>query len=345
MLAVVKEGPGPGFVVKDVPKPICRPDDLVIRVKSVGICGSDLPILAGTREIPWPMIPGHEFAGDVVEVGSAVQGMPGVPNFQVGDRVSSCLVIGCGNCKYCIEGNESLCDNLVETGIHCDGAFAEYVRVPAKTCVYLRDDTSYDYGAAVDPVASAYRTVKAMKLTTKDTVMVLGPGPIGLYAVQLLKLRGPKCIIVVGADVDAQRLEMAKKFGADYTINGSKEDIVKRVAEITGGDMCDIVQDCAGAVPLADIAMQCLRKKGVYALTGLFHAPVPMNLGKVVRSEVDIMGTICYTREEFKECLELIENGRVQVEPLITHHFPLSEMEKAFEIAMARQSIKIMMHP
>ncbi len=345
MLAVIKEKPGEGFAIKEQDKPICREEDLLIRVKSVGICGSDLPILSGTREIPWPMIPGHEFAGDVVEVGARVAELPGVPSFKVGDRITSCLVIGCGNCKHCIEGDESLCDHLVETGIHVDGAFAEYVRVPAKTCVKLKDDTSYDLGASIDPVASAYRTVKAMRLNLNDTVMVLGPGPIGLYAVQLLKLRGVKNIICVGADVDEKRLELAKQFGANYTINGSKEDIVQRVTEITDGAMCDFVQDCAGAVPLADIAMQCLRKKGCYALTGLFHAPVPMNLGKVVRSEVDIIGTICYTREEFNECLELVESGRVQVEPLITTHYALNEMEEAFALALSKKAIKIMMHP
>lgn len=339
MLAVVKERPGSGFAIKDVPMPICRDDDVVIRVKSVGICGSDLPILAGTREIQWPMIPGHEFSGDIVETGSWVK------EFIVGDRVTSCLVIGCGNCKYCVEGNECLCDNLVETGIHVDGAFAEYVRVPAKTCAIIKDETSYDFAASVDPIASAYRTVKALSITTCDTVVVIGPGPIGLYATQLIKLRGAKCIIVAGAAVDTERLFLAREFGADFTIDNSKEDIVERVREITGGKMADFVQDCTGAPPLADIAMQCLRKKGVFAITGLFHQLVPMDLGKVVRSEIDIMGTICYTREEFKECLDLMERGCVRVGSLITHHFSLSEMMEAYQMALSRQGIKIMVHP
>ncbi len=339
MLAVVKEHEGPGFAVKQVEKPIIREDDVLIHVKSVGICGTDGPILAGTRAIPWPMIPGHEFAGDIVALGSKVT------EWNVGERVTSCLVIGCGNCKYCVEGNEPLCDNLVETGIHVDGAFAEYVRVPAKTLAKLKDGTSYDDGASVDPIASAYRTVKSMPVTSKDTVVVMGPGPIGLYAVQLLKLRGAKCIICVGADVDKERLELAKELGAHYTINGSAEDIVERVKEITEGQMADYVQDCTGAPPLADIAMRCIKKKGTYFITGLFHQMVPMNLGLVVRQEIDIKGTICYTREEFKECLELVEDGRVKVAPLITHHFPLSEMEEAFKVVQARAGIKIMMHP
>lgn len=339
MLAVVKEQAGPGFAIKDVPRPLCRDDDLLVRVRSVGLCGSDLPILTGTRVVPWPLIPGHEFAGDVVEVGGRVK------NFLVGDRVTSCLVAGCGDCKYCIKGNESLCDSLIETGIHVDGAFAEYVRVPAKTCLNIRDQTSFDEAASVDPVASAYRTVNALPITTCDTVVVLGAGPIGLYAVQLLKLRGAKCVIIVGANVDQERLMLAEKLGADYTINSEQENIVQRIQEITGGAMAEYVQDCAGAPVLVDIAMQSLKKRGTYAITGLFHEQVPMDLGKVVRSEINIIGTICYTRQEFKECLDLVETGRIQVMPLITHHFALREMTTAFKIAQARQGIKIILHP
>lgn len=339
MLAVVKEHSGPGFAIKDVPKPECRPDDVVVKVKSVGFCGTDGPILAGTRVIPWPMIPGHEFAGDIVEVGSRVEG------WKIGDRVSACIVIGCGNCKYCIEGNEPLCDNLVETGIHVDGAFAEYVRVPAKVLVKLRDTTSYDFGAAVDPVASAYRTVKHMPITSKDTVMVLGPGPIGLYATQLLKLRGAKTIIVLGASCDKKRLEMAMKLGATHTINAEEEDAVERVREITNGEMLDFVHDCAGAAALVPVAMNSLKKTGHYWITGLFHTDPPVNLGKVVRSEIDIHGTICYTREEFRECLDLIQDGRVEVTPMITHHYALKDIEKAFETFQKREAIKIMLHP
>jgi 2-desacetyl-2-hydroxyethyl bacteriochlorophyllide A dehydrogenase len=338
MLAVVKEREGPGFAVKEVPIPELREDDVLIRVRSVGICGSDIPILAGTRVVPWPMIPGHEFAGDVVSTGSKAMG------FREGDRVTSCLVIGCGNCRCCVDGMENLCDSLVETGIHVDGAFAEYVRVPAKTVRKMKDETSYDYGASIDPVASAYRTVKACHITEKDTVVVFGPGPIGLYAVQLLKLRGA-CAVSVGTAEDAERLKLAKDLGADYIIDSSRENVTERVAEITKGRMADFVQDCTGAPPVADIAVNLLRKAGTFAITGLFHRPVEMNLGKVTRSELNVFGTICYTRNEFEECLDLVELGRVKVAPLITHHFALKDMAAAWEVIQARKAIKIMMHP
>lgn len=339
MLAVVKEHEGPGFSIKEVPYPVLREDDVIIKVKSVGICGTDGPILAGTRKVPYPLIPGHEFAGDIVEVG------PKVKDLKVGDRVTPCIVIGCGDCDMCIEGKEVLCDNLVETGIHVDGAFAEYVRVPAKVCRKMKDTTSYDHAASVDPVASAYRTIKAAHVTSKDVCVVYGPGPIGLYAVQLLKLRGVKKVILIGTDADLERLELAKTFGATDIINVSHEDPVERVREITGGKMADYVQDCVGAKGVPVSAMNMIKKGGTYAVTGLYHHLPEVDLGKVVRSEIDIYGTICYTRQEFEECLNFIEEGRVVVDPLITHHFELKDMDKAFEVVQSRKCIKVMMHP
>lgn len=339
MLAVVKEQEGPGFSVKDVPYPALREDDVIIKVKSVGICGTDGPILAGTRKVPWPLIPGHEFAGDVVEAGSRVKAL------KAGDRVTPCIVIGCGDCDMCIEGKEVLCDNLVETGIHVDGAFAEYVRVPAKVCRKMRDTTTYDQGASIDPVASAYRTVKASSITSKDVCVVYGPGPIGLYAVQLIKLRGAKKVICVGTDVDKERLRLAEKLGADEVVNAPAENVQERIREITGGKMADYVQDCVGVPGVPVSAMDLLKKGGTYAVTGLYHSLPEVDLGKVVRSEIRIYGTICYTRQEFEECLNFVEDGRVKTEPLITHHFPLQEMEKAFAVMQSRQCMKIMMHP
>lgn len=339
MLAVVKEHQGPGFSLRDVPYPVLRDTDVIIRVRSVGICGSDGPILAGTRPVPYPLIPGHEFSGDVVEVGDRVRGL------SIGDRVTACIVIGCGNCDMCIEGKEVLCDNLVETGIHVNGAFAEYVCVPGKVCRKMRETTTYDQGASVDPVASAYRTVKASGITSKDVCCVYGAGPIGLYAVQLIRMRGVKTVICLDTEMGASRLELAKELGADHIINVTREDPVERVREITGGTMADYVQDCVGAADIPTYALKMLKKAGTYAVTGLYHTPPQVDLGDVVRREISIYGTICYTRQEFEECLRFIEDGRVKVEPFITHHFSLKDMVRAYQVYQAKQCIKIILNP
>ena len=340
MLAVVKEHLGPGFAVKEVPYPVLRDTDVIIKVRSVGICGSDGPILAGTRPVPYPLTPGHEFSGDVVEVGKAVK------NLKVGDRVTPCIVIGCGDCDMCIEGKEVLCDELVETGIHVDGAMAEYVRVPAKVCRKMRDTTTYDQGASVDPIASAYRTVKASGITSKDVCCVYGAGPIGLYAVQLIKLRGVKTVICLDTDAGAQRLELAKELGADYTINVSHEDPVERVREITDGAMADYVQDCVGAEGVPIAALKMLKKGGHLRHHQASTTPCPRwTWGTWCAGRSRSCGTICYTRQEFEECLHFVEDGRVKVEPFITHHFPLKDMEKAYEVYQSKQCIKIILNP
>ncbi|WZL73203.1 alcohol dehydrogenase catalytic domain-containing protein [Clostridiaceae bacterium 35-E11] len=339
MIAIVKEKKGPGFAIKEVNKPVIKEDEVLIKVISVGICGSDIPILGGTRDVPFPMIPGHEFAGDIAEVGSKVN------NFKVGDRVTAALVIGCGNCKFCVDGKESLCEELIETGIHVDGAFAEYVAVPAKTVFKLSDSMTYDQGASIDPIASAYRTVKKANLGSKDVVVIYGPGPIGLYAIQTAKVQGPKTIINIGVKGDEKRLAIAKEIGADYVINASEENVVERIREITNGEMVDVVLDATGHPSIVDPAIEMLKKGGTLAITGIFHKPVQVNLGKVVRSELNIFGTICYTRNEYKECIDLVERGRVVVEPLISHYFDLRDMDKAWDVIQKRESIKIILKP
>ncbi len=140
MLAVIKENKEVEFVIREVPKPVPKTNDVLIKVKAVGICGSDMPIFAGISKWPLPLIPGHEFAGVIEEVGS------GVKDFEAGDRVTAGLVINCGECIYCRQGLESLCENIVETGIHVDGAFAEYVTVPAKTLHRMPETMTFDQG-------------------------------------------------------------------------------------------------------------------------------------------------------------------------------------------------------
>jgi len=207
MLAVVKEKPGPGFTLKEVDVPIPKEDEVLVQVKSVGLCGSDIPIFRGIRTVHYPHIPGHEFSGVIVNKGKQVS------KFQEGDRVVAGLVVHCGECIYCKQGLESLCDHLYEIGIHVDGAFAEYVVAPEKTLHRVPETLTFNQGASIDPIASAYRPVRKSQITSEDVVVIFGPGPIGLYAAQIAKLEGAKKLIVVGTNGDEERLDLAKKFG------------------------------------------------------------------------------------------------------------------------------------
>ncbi|WP_352418604.1 alcohol dehydrogenase catalytic domain-containing protein [Proteiniborus sp.] len=338
MLAIVKDKKGPGYAFKEVENPRPKEDEVLIKVKAVGICGTDVPILKGIREVPIPLIPGHEFAGDIVEVGSKVK------NFKVGDRVTPAIVINCGSCYYCRTGLETLCDNIIETGIHVDGAFAEYVTVPEKVLHKLPENMTYEQGASIDPIASAYHPVKKASIGSEDTVVVFGPGPIGLYATQIAKAEGAKKIITVGVKGDEERLELAKELGADEIVI-SDENLLENISKLTDGRMADIVVEATGHPSVFEMALSSVRKHGTVIMIGIFHAPATANIAQIVRREIQIKGSICYTWQDYKECIDLVEAGKVRVEPMISHTFDLKDMDKAMEVIDQRKAIKIIMHP
>jgi len=339
MLVVVKEKKGPGYALKDVPMPAVGPDAILIKVKAVGICGSDIPIIKGVRDVPIPLIPGHEFAGEVVAVGA------NVTRFQAGDRVTPGLVIRCGHCLPCREGLESLCDNILETGIHVDGAFAEYVAVPEQTVHHLPAGMSYEWGASIDPIASAYRPVKKAGIGSESTVIVFGPGPIGLYALQVAKAEGAARLILVGIPGDEGRLALGRELGADYTVVYDPETFVPMVTKLTGGLMADAVIEATGSEKVFNTCIDVLRKGGRLCVAGITHKMAEFNFAKVVRHELKVEGSICYTWMDYRESLALVASGRVKVDPLITHRFPLRDFARALEVIDRRESIKVMLYP
>ncbi|MDO4720511.1 MAG: alcohol dehydrogenase catalytic domain-containing protein [Peptostreptococcaceae bacterium] len=339
MLSIVKEKAGPDYTVKDMPKPVIGKEDVLIKVKAVGICGTDVPILKGIREVPLPMIPGHEFAGDIVEIGE------NVTEFRIGDRVTPSIVIGCGSCYFCRGGRESLCDNIVETGIHVDGAFAEYVRVPAKVVHKLPDTMSYEQGASIDPIASAYHPLKKVHIQSEDTVVVFGPGPIGLYAIQIAKTEGAKQILVVGIKKDAHRLKLAKEIGADEIIVAGEEDVMQRISDLTEGRMADVVVEATGNHNIFNDTIQAVRKHGQIILIGIFHHEASADIAKIVRKEIIVRGSICYTWQDYKECIDLVNAGRVRVEPIITSRYALKDVDQAMDEIDNGQPIKIILYP
>jgi len=339
MLAVVKEGPGPGFTLKEVEKPIPGKGEVLIAVKSVGICGSDIPIFKGIRAVSYPLVPGHEFSGDIVEVGTGVKG------YKPGDRVTSSIVINCGRCFYCREGEETLCERIREIGIHVNGAFAQYVIVPEHTLHHMPDGMTYNQGASIDPVASAYRAVRKAHITVADVVIVFGPGPIGLYALQLATLEGAKKIIMVGTR--DERLEIAKTLGADLTINirQQSEYLGEIVKKFTEGHMADVVIEATGRPDTVESCITCVCKGGRVILAGVFHESAVFSVSRLVRSEARIEGSICYTWNEFEVAMGLISTSKVEIKPIVTHELPLSQMSEALKLIDRRQALKVILHP
>lgn len=336
MKAIVKEGPGPGFALRDVPRPKIAPGTVIVRVKAVGICGTDIPIFDGIYPVPYPLIPGHETAGVIDQVG------PGVEGWQVGDRVVVGLVIGCGRCAYCRRGQESLCPNITELGIHVDGAFADYVRAPISTLHRLPDSMSFVQGATGDPLASSYRGLRRMAISPDDRVVIFGPGPIGLYALQAVRARNPARLIVVGRSRD--RLEVAHRLGATCTVS-TRDDAAAAVAEATEGRMANVVVEATGNPDVLPQLVQVAARGARVLLLGIFHHPVTLDPGLVVRHELHLEGSFCYNWDDLEASIDLIQRGLVSTDQVVTHVLPLTEMGRALELIKSRQAIKVILEP
>lgn len=339
MLAVVKEEEGEGFALKRIPVPAPSCGEVLTRVKTVGICGTDVSIFAGKRKVPLPLVPGHEFAGEIVEIGPRTKG------FQIGDKVTAGLVIGCGKCSYCRTGNECLCDNIKETGIHVDGAFAEYVVTPVNTVHRLPDGMSFEQGASIDPIASAYRAVKKARIGSEDTVVVYGPGPIGLYAMGIAKVEGAAQVMCVGVPGDERRLEVAKALGADHIVLGREDEVLTAIEQITSGYMANVVIEATGRSEVVPLCLRSLRKGGRLSVAGVFHEPSTIETAIVVRHELSIYGSICYTWNDFRESLSLVQSGRVKPDRLISHQLPLSSLGEGLSYLANREAIKVILYP
>src|SRR5512138_1718369 len=238
MKAIVKVREEAGAMeVRELLIPEPRPGEVLVKLRAAGICFSDVMILnnkyKGRVPVPIPMIMGHEGAGEVAEVGK------GVRHVKAGDKVGLNPLWGCGQCVNCLNGQPNMCGTWRHLGITCDGTFAEYRAVPAFTAYKLPDSISMVDAAFIEPITLVVRTFNHIKPQLGDTVAIIGPGSIGLFHLQAFKSAGAAKVIVIGLDQDAKRFEIARKLGADHIVNGSKEDVVKRVKELTGGIGCD----------------------------------------------------------------------------------------------------------
>ena len=310
------------LVYEDVPEPAVSADEVLIRVKACGICGSDVHGLDGStgRRIP-PLIMGHEAAGVVAGLGE------GVSDLKAGERVTFDSTIYCGKCEFCLKGEVNLCDNRRVIGVSCDeyrqdGAFAEYVAVPRR-CVYrIPDSLSFEAACTVEPLSVAVHSVGRVNVSADQTAVVIGAGMIGLLIIQVLKARG--CRSVIAVDLDAERLELAVELGADDGLNPEKEDIPAKIIARTGNRGADLAFDAVGLSSTFQTALGSLSKGGSLVLIGNFSPDIEMPLQKTVVREISIYGS-CASAGEYPECLQLLSSGAVRAERLISAKAPLSE--------------------
>jgi len=308
--------------LQEAPEPEVGPEEVLVAVKACGICGSDVHGMDGStgRRRP-PLIMGHEAAGVIVRVGADVQG------WVAGDRVTFDSTVSCGRCPPCRAGRINLCDNRRVLGVSCEeyrrhGAFAEYVAVPQHILYRLPAELSFYRAAMVEAVSIAVHAVSRTQIRLDDTALVVGAGMIGILVVQALRAAG--CGRIFAADLVPNRLELARKLGADETLLAGAVDVPQEILQRTGGRGVDVAVEAVGLTPTLQTAVACLRKGGQLTLVGNFAPKVELPLQAVVTRELTLNGS-CASCGEYPACLDLIARGTIDVDSLTSAIAPLAE--------------------
>jgi L-iditol 2-dehydrogenase len=313
--------------VVDMPTPEIGDDDVLVRVRACGICGSDIHGYDGStgRRIP-PLVMGHEAAGVIERVGRGVRG------FESGERVSFDSTVSCGTCHFCRHGQINLCDNRTVLGVSCGdyrrhGAFAEYVAVPSRILYKLPDSLPFERAALIESVSIAVHAVSRHVPKPDDTVVVVGSGMIGLLVIQVLKDKGTKNIVAV--DVDPRKLVLAQRLGATRMLNPKESDVQAAVRDATGGRGADVSFEVVGHGDTVLSAIRSLRKGGTIVLVGNLSPTVELPLQDVVSREISVLGS-CASSGEIPECIDLLARGVVDVDPIISLKASLDEGPELF---------------
>lgn len=320
---------------EEVDKPSPAPEEVVIKVKVCGICGSDIHSYQGKHPfVHPPIVLGHEFSGVVEEVGTNVE------DFDSGDKVTVEPNLPCGHCYNCNHGDYNICKDLEVVGnVGYDGAFAEFISIPADRVVPIPEEMTFEQAALIEPAAVGVHAVRISEQETGDNVVVLGAGTIGLLTVGSAVASGAKDVIAT--DLSTERLELAKELGADLAHNpGNEEDSLDQVIQKQFGPAgADMVYDCVGVESTVNQAISVARKGSQIMLVGVPKGNLSVNLAYVQDRELDIKGSLMYVRKDFLEAIELIKSEELQVTKLITHRFPFEDLEEAFQLAIDENQV------
>lgn len=341
MKALLKLKPGSGGVaLRDVDEPTPKSNEIKIKVNATGICGTDMHIFKDEYPSNYPVTMGHEYSGTVVALGKDVK------SFNIGDRVISLTaVVSCGKCQYCNQGLLMLCEDRLSIGSGVNGAFAEYIVVPEHLAFLIPDNISLDEAALSEPLACVVRSVIEMsKIKAGDYAFVSGPGTIGQLTLQVAKACGAK-VIVSGTNVDIDRLNLAKVSGAYATINISHDDIYSKVKEITNGEGFDIAFECSGAAPSAQTCLEVLKKTGQYVQVGLYGNKILFDHDLALKKEIHMVNSYASERTSWDRAIRLMENGQVNLKPLISSKLSLDDWEIGFDKAFNKDGFKILLAP
>ncbi len=339
MKAAVVEKPKK-IVIKEVPVPEITDDEVLIKVKYTGICGTDWSIYTGKYSADrLPLIPGHEFSGILAKVGKNSK------NLKEGDPVTADINMSCGHCFYCRRGQKLMCPEFTQLGIHIDGSYAEYVKAPWVQVHKLPETLDFIKGAFIEPTSCVIHSAKAMQVEIGSSVAIIGSGLGSLHAA-VARLRGAAPVIVMGRN--ERKLKIAEQLGADYIINVNKKNPVEAVKELTGGRGADYVIEAAGTAATYEQALEMTRPGGRVAAFGITGVDDISRLKPfdIVLGERSIVGSCAGVGNDWKDAIVLLQYNRIRPEPFFSMVVPLEELEKALhELRTDRNLFKVFVSP
>jgi len=338
MKALVKLERAAGLTLTGVKKPEVGHNDVMIRIARTAICGTDLHIWKwddwAQNTIPVPMHVGHEYVGEIVEMGQEVRG------FSIGDRVSGEGHITCGFCRNCRAGRRHLCRNTVGVGVNREGAFAEYLVIPAYNAFKIPSDISDDVAAILDPFGNAAHTALSFDLVGED-VLITGAGPIGVMAVAIAKHVGARNVVIT--DINDYRLRLARKMGATRAVNVCRDSLRDAMADLNMREGFDVGLEMSGVPSAFTSMLEMMNHGGKVALLGIPPAHTAIDWNQVIFKGLELKGI--YGREMFEtwyKMVAMLQSG-LDLSPVLTHHFPINDYEKAFATALSGESGKVIL--
>jgi len=326
----------PGQIeIRDVPAPEPGCGEVRLRVRRIGICGSDVHVWHGRHPYTsYPVVQGHEFAGSIESVG------PGVTDLAVGGKATALPQIVCGTCPPCRRGDEHICDALKVAGFQADGAAQELFVTDAAKVVPLPEALTFEQGALVEPTAVALHAAGRAGETAGRAVVVLGAGPIGNLTAQAARAAGADVLIT---DLSDDRLDVARRCGIEHVSNAAREGLDVAVRRAFGGRGFDVAFECVGVAATLSAAVEHVNKGGTIIVVGVFPAPVPVDVGAIQDRELNLRGTLMYWTQDYRDAVAAIADGRIATDPLMGRHFDLADYGRAYRYIdqMSAKTMKV----
>ncbi|MDF2499682.1 MAG: Threonine dehydrogenase and related Zn-dependent dehydrogenase [Anaerosporomusa subterranea] len=325
MLQAVLGGPR-NIEYREAPVPIPEAGQVLVEVKRIGVCGSDIHVYHGRHKYAvFPLVQGHEGSGLVVQTG------PDVTNVCIGDRVTLRPQLYCGECRLCREGRYNLCEDYKVIGVlgGTTGMASEYFLTDASKLHRLPDGLDYDAGAMIEPLAVAVHSIRLGQRFHDGNILILGAGPIGNLVGQAAKGMGARSVMIT--DINPFRLDIAKKCGIDHIVNTATEDLETAIVTHYGRDRADVILDCAATTGTMDQSVKSARRGTNIVTVGNFYDKVPVELGLTQRREINIIGAMNYVSEDYAEAISLLNAGKVKIGDLISAYFGLQDYPAAYQ--------------